>query len=196
MEHRLIEWLAHYGTRVLFFAQMFGIFGVPIPDELLLTTSGALARQGTFTLTSVLPMAIAGCMTGITFSYVLGRTFGLLALRRVIHVSDAAFDRAQRWFHRFGGVLLLFGYFIPGIRHVTAIAAGSAPLEYRWFAAFAYPGALIWSVTFVMLGYYAGGNWRAFLAMAHAWLPVTAVVAGCSAAVAVVLLLARRRAKS
>lgn len=196
MEHRLLEWLSHYGTRVLFFAQMFGIFGVPIPDELLLTTSGALARQGTFHLASVLPTAIGGCITGITFSYALGRVFGILALRRVVHVSDAAFDRAQRWFHRFGGVLLLFGYFIPGVRHVTAIAAGSAPLEYRWFAAFAYPGAVIWSVTFVMLGYYAGGNWFAFASLARAWLPETAIIAGSAAAVIVVLLLVRRRARN
>src|SRR5262249_43922624 len=46
LEHKLFEWLASYGPPVLFFAQMFGIFGVPIPDELLMTISGALVRRG------------------------------------------------------------------------------------------------------------------------------------------------------
>ena len=39
MEQRLLDWLAHYGPVVLFLAQVAGIFGLPIPDELLLTVS-------------------------------------------------------------------------------------------------------------------------------------------------------------
>jgi membrane protein DedA with SNARE-associated domain len=159
----LVGWLAYYGPGVLFCAQMFGIFGLPIPDELLLTVAGALARQGQLHLVPTIVAAIAGCMCGITLSYVLGRSVGLPALRRVVHVSDAAFGRAQRWFHKFGCWLLMFGYFIPGVRHCTAIAAGSTPLEYRLFAAFAYTGAVLWSVSFVSLGYYAGDRWRSVL---------------------------------
>ena len=39
MEQRLLDWLAHYGPVVLVLAQVAGIFGLPIPDELLLTVS-------------------------------------------------------------------------------------------------------------------------------------------------------------
>ena len=163
MEHRLLSWLAQYGAGVLFFAQMFGIFGLPIPDELLLTVAGALAREGRLGVASTIAAAIAGCVCGITLSYVLGRTVGLATLRRVVHISDAAFDRAHRWFQRSGRLLLMFGYFIPGVRHCTAIAAGSAPLEYRTFAAFAYTGAVIWCLVFITLGYYAGSQWRRVL---------------------------------
>ena len=55
------------------------------------------------------------------------------------------------WFRCFGRWLLAFGYFIPGVRHVTALAAGSA-LDYETFARYAYPGAVLWSCTFVALG--------------------------------------------
>ena len=110
MEHRLLSWLAQYGAGVLFFAQMFGIFGLPIPDELLLTVAGALAREGRLGVASTIAAAIAGCVCGITLSYVLGRTVGLATLRRVVHISDAAFDRAHRWFQRSGRLLLMFGY--------------------------------------------------------------------------------------
>jgi len=163
MEHRLLTWLAQYGSGVLFCAQMFGIFGLPIPDELLLTVAGALVRQGQLNVVPTIAAAICGCICGITLSYVLGRTVGLATLRRVVHVSDAAFDRAHHWFERFGGLLLMFGYFIPGVRHCTAIAAGSAPLEYRTFAAFAYTGAVLWCLVFILLGYYAGSQWRMVL---------------------------------
>jgi membrane protein DedA with SNARE-associated domain len=175
VEHRLLDWLASYGPGVLFCAQMFGIFGLPIPDELLLTVAGALARQGQLSIAPTILAAIAGCTCGITLSYVLGRTVGLTALRKVVHVPDAAFDRAQRWFHRSGGLLLTFGYFIPGVRHCTAIAAGSTPLDYPTFAGFAYPGAVMWCLVFIMLGYYAGSRWRAVLTTAQHTAPLVVV---------------------
>src|SRR5919201_1485133 len=125
MEERLLHWLARDGTIVLFFAQMLGIFGLPIPDEFLLTVAGTLARRGHLHLWSTLLAALAGCMSGITLSYWLGRTVGGAAVHRFVHVSESTFARAQRGFRRFGCWLLFFGYFSPGVRHLTAIAAGS-----------------------------------------------------------------------
>ena len=46
MEQRLFDLLARDGIWLLFAAQMFGIFGLPIPDELLLTFAGGLVRRG------------------------------------------------------------------------------------------------------------------------------------------------------
>ena len=99
-------------------------------------------------------------MTGITISYLAGRYVGLAALRRVVHIPDEPLRRVEHWFHRAGGWLLTFGYFIPGVRHVTAIAAGSSGLGYATFAAFAYPGAILWSSFFVTTGYVLGDRWR------------------------------------
>src|SRR5262245_66416607 len=127
METRLLQWLSHYGPGALFVAQMLGIFGLPIPDEFLLTVAGALAREGNLPLGWTLLAAIAGCFCGITLSYVVGRTIGMPGLRRVVHVSDESFGLAQRWFHRFGRWLLLFGYYMPCVRHCTAVVARAAP---------------------------------------------------------------------
>jgi len=167
VEQRLLDWLTSYGPGVLFCAQMFGIFGLPIPDELLMTVAGALAREGRLGMPSTILAAIAGCTCGITLSYVVGRTVGVTAVRRFVHVPEASFARAERWFHRFGGLLLTFGYFIPGVRHCTAIAAGSTPVGYSTFARFAYPGAVLWCLVFILLGYYAGSQWRVVFAMAQ-----------------------------
>lgn len=160
MEQALIEHLTRYGPPVLFLAQMFGIFGLPIPDELLMTVAGALVRRGDMGGAATMAAAIAGSSSGITLSYVLGRTVGSTALHRLLHVPDAAFARTQRWFARFGHWLLTFGYFIPGVRHVTAVAAGSAPIGFADFARAAYPGAVLWCCVFVGVGYYAGDRWE------------------------------------
>jgi len=51
---------------------------------------------------------------------------------------------------------LTFGYFIPGVRHLTAYVAGATEVELPAFAFFAYVGAFIWSLTFISAGYLVG----------------------------------------
>jgi membrane protein DedA with SNARE-associated domain len=185
MERHFLDWLARFGTPVLFFAQLFGIFGLPIPDELLLTVAGVLVRKGQLDGTPTIVAAISGCMAGITISYVLGRTVGLATLQRLMHVHPDALQRGQRWFRRFGCWLLAFGYFIPGVRHVTALAAGST-LDYPTFATYAYPGAVLWSSVFVGLGYFAGDRWEAVLAVVRRHAPELAIGVAVAATVYVV----------
>ena len=188
MEQALIEHLMHYGPPVLFLAQVFGIVGLPIPDEVLMTVAGALVRRGDMSGAATMAAAVAGSSTGITFSYILGRTVGSSALHRLAHVPDDAFARVQRWFLRFGHWLLTFGYFIPGVRHVTAIAAGAAPIGYGAFARAAYPGAVLWCCVFVGVGYYTGDQWEQALVLlrGHVRLATSVLVV-----IAAVVMLAR-----
>jgi membrane protein DedA with SNARE-associated domain len=194
MEQHLLEWLVHYGAPVLFAAQVLGIFGLPIPDEFLLTLSGALVKKGDLSLVPVALAAIGGAGSGMTLSFVLGRTVGVIGLRRVVHVHEESLKRAERLFERFGGWLLGFGYFIPGVRHVTAILAGSTQLDFRSFAKFAYPGAILWSTVFLCLGYYAGDEWRPMLHQLRKWLPVV-VVFVVAIIVAGVVVVSRRKTR-
>jgi len=190
MNEHLFDLLIHYGAPLLFLAQMFGIFGLPIPDELLLTIAGVLVRRGNLNGTSIVGAAVAGCVTGITLSYVLGRTVGCRVLQR-IGVERTA--RVQGWFDRFGKWVLAFGYFVPGVRHLTAIAAGSAPLDFHVFAAYAYPGAVLWSLTFVAAGYYAGDEWQRAAGVLRGHLMIAAMALAVAAAV---YALARRRERA
>jgi membrane protein DedA with SNARE-associated domain len=179
---RLPDLLARYGAPVLFFAQMFGIFGLPIPDELLLTIAGTLIRHGRLNALATLTAAIGGCIAGITLSYCLGRAVGCRILQRIPGVESGSIARAQAWFTRFGGWLLTFAFFVPGVRHVGAIIAGSLPLDFRVFAAYAYPGAVLWSVTFVAAGYYAGDRWERAALMLRGHVVFVALAAGVAAA--------------
>jgi membrane protein DedA with SNARE-associated domain len=196
MDRHALEWLARFGTPALFFAQLLGIFGLPIPDELLLTVAGVLVRKSQLPAVPTIVAAIGGCASGITISYVLGRTVGLTTMQRVMHVRPAALQTAQAWFRRFGRWLLAFGYFIPGVRHVTALAAGSTPLEYRTFAAFAYPGAILWSGTFVGLGYFAGDRWQIALMVLRDHLRDVALVGVCVVAAFVIWTVRRSTSTS
>ena len=194
VDRELVGWLIRFGAPLLFFAQVFGIFGLPIPDELLLTVAGALVAAGRLNPFSTTAAAVAGCLTGITMSYALGRWVGLPVLRARFARHHDAIELAQNWFRRFGGWLLTFGYFIPGVRHVTAIAAGSGCLDYHRFVVFAYPGGVLWCAVFLSLGYFAGDRWSevAHAARSHA-ARLGLIAVGAVAAYAIVRVAAERR---
>jgi membrane protein DedA with SNARE-associated domain len=175
VERHLIEWLTRDGPHVLFFAQLFGIFGLPIPDELLLTIAGFLVRQHRLDGRATVFAAITGAAAGMTISYVLGRTLGSAVVQRAARAHPSAVARAQAWFRRFGCWLLAFGYFIPGVRHVTAISAGSTRLSYLTFSMYAYPGAAVWSLTFLGLGYFAETRAQLWLDAVRAHLAALAI---------------------
>jgi len=167
--------ISQYGYLAIFGLLMLGILGLPVPDETLLTLSGYLAFKGDLQLVPTVAVAYAGTIAGITLSYALGRLadYTLIAkYGRFIHLTEERLSRARSWFERFGKWLLLFGYFLPGFRHVTAILAGVSKLRPAVFAGFAYIGAFCWSLTFLLLGYFLGKDWIKISSRVHSYLLV------------------------
>ena len=171
------HWIDLYGYAGLYFALVFGIVGLPIPDESLLTLSGYLISAGRFTFASTYAAASLGSLTGITISYWIGRAGGYRLVHKYgpkIHLTEERLHAVNHWFSRIGKWTLTIGYFIPGVRHFTALIAGASQLRYPLFALFAYTGGLIWSLTFISLGYYLGAAWFTNFHRGY-WVPITIV---------------------
>jgi len=183
LEQHVLAWITQYGYFAIFFLLVFGIIGLPIPDETLLTFSGYLIYKGHLSLPLAFVSALAGSASGITISYQLGRLFGhrvLLRYGKYLHLTEERLDRAHAWFARIGHWALTFGYFIPGVRHITAYAAGIADVAPHQFAIFAYTGTVLWVSTFLSLGYLLGERWEAVEKNIHyylVWVAVAMVVA-------------------
>ena len=181
-----LVWISSYGYAAIFVLLMLGIVGLPVPDETLLTLTGYLIFSGTLHFAPAFICAFLGTMSGITVSYLIGRVGGARFINRFgkrLHIRQESVDRVHLWFSRWGHWTLTIGYFIPGIRHVIAIVAGSSGLEYRTFALFAYAGALFWSGLFICAGYYLGNSWQAFpetMTTIALWI-LGAAIAGASA---------------
>ena len=175
----LLLWIEHYGIAAIFVLLLLGVFGLPVPDETLLTFAGVLVRQGRLPAIPTLVAAAFGSMCGISISYTLGRAFGLGIVDRYgrwMHVSRDDLRHVEQWLERWGKWTLTIGYFIPGVRHFTALVAGSSRLPRRTFAIFAYSGALLWTTTFITLGWYVGDRWEGVLTAAHRHLLAIALV--------------------
>lgn len=158
----LLIWISHYGYLGIFSLLVLGIIGLPVPDETLLTLSGFLIYKGTLHWIPTFLAAYFGSITGISISYAIGSTFGhhiLIKYGKYIHITGERLQKAHNWFEKIGRWALLIGYFIPGVRHIIAILAGTSELQMWEFALFAYTGGLIWTATFLSVGYFFGENW-------------------------------------
>jgi membrane protein DedA with SNARE-associated domain len=174
-EQAVIQWITAYGYFGIFFLLIFGIIGLPIPDEWLLVFSGYLAFKEVLGVVPTLIIAAAGSAGGLTVSYLLGRSSGNYVVRKYGHllsIDEAKILRVQQWFQTLGRWVLVIGPFIPGVRNLMGYVAGAARLRPHVFMRFAYLGAMISSTTFVACGYFLGQhiNWN------YSRLPLIALV--------------------
>jgi membrane protein DedA with SNARE-associated domain len=176
----VFAWITQYGYPALFSLLVLGLVGLPVPDETLLTFCGYLIYTHRLHFGFTYLAGVTGSLCGITISYWLGLRFGRLVLMRFgkyIHLTPERVTKVEQQFERFGPGLLTIGYFIPGVRHFTAVVAGMSGLRWRRFALFAYPGAALWIGTFLTLGYVVGERWEHTTAVVHRYLLMATGVA-------------------
>ena len=163
MKEIALHWIGQYGYAGIFSLLIFGIVGLPVPDEWLLTFSGFLVFKRTLLFVPTFAAAFCGSACGITVSYTLGRIFDTYVLVKYgsyIHLTPDRLARVHSWFERRGRWTLLVGYFVPGVRHLTGYIAGASELSFSNFALFAYSGAFCWVAVFITLGYFLGEEWN------------------------------------
>lgn len=158
---------------------MLGIVGLPIPDELLMMYVGSLVHAGHLGYTFTLLISLLGSLSGMFLSFYIGHRYGMSFLNKYgsrIRLTPQKIEKANRWFQRHGKSALVLGYFVPGIRNITAYLAGINQWRFSTFFLFALPGALIWVFLFVTLGVYLGASWEAAYTVIREYIVVTLLV--------------------
>lgn len=163
-----IHYITQYGYLGLYIIIALSILVLPTPDEFLMTFVGFLSFSGQLNPVIAIIAAASGSITGITIAYLLGRFFEakVLAILKK-HAGGRRLERVLKWYHRHGGKVLMVGYFIPGVRHLSGYIAGLSHLAYREFAFFAYLGAVVWASFFILLGRGLGSSWETILPIFH-----------------------------
>ncbi len=176
--HSLLPQIVQYSYWGIFFSMALGILGLPIPDETLMVFVGFLIFQGKLNYVLAIVIAFTGTLCGITVSYFIGRLSNRFILEKYsgkIHINPEHFQNVEEFYRKYGKSALLIGYFIPGVRHLTAILAGIS-MSYRIFAVWAYLGALLWTIVFINLGYFLGNSWHRFAHYSYKFIiPVAAI---------------------
>lgn len=170
MEQTLFDLLQQYGYIGIFLFLVLGIVGLPLPDEIMMTFLGYLTSIGQLNLYLTFLSSLLGSACGISVSYWLGSCLGYPFLKKYggkIFVTRRRLRITQLLFRKYGNWLLFAGYFIPGVRHVTAYLAGISKITFTRFSMYAYTGAFLWCATFIGLGHILGANWEVLFDVLH-----------------------------
>ncbi len=193
---QILQYVTQYGPIALFVLLVLGIVGLPVPDETLMVFTGALIAKGKLDPLTTWLAGVGGSMSGITISYIIGRTAGHAFLAKFgpwLHLTPERQEKMHAWFKGYGHWSLTFGYFVPGVRHFSAVFAGMSDLEWPVFARYAYSGSVLWVTTFLGIGYLLGDTWESATENLHRTIGI--LVVGGIVIGAVVFLVRRRYAK-
>ena len=153
IEH-LQQLVEQYSYIVIFGSMVLGLAGVPIPDEILLMTSGYFIRQGKLNYFLVVLVAVVGSTIGMMLSYLIGRFCGNFLNRKYAHKKS--FQFARRKIEKYGPFAVIIGYYIPGVRHMTSMASGALLAPVKSYVISVVIGAFIWTNVFVIIGHAMG----------------------------------------
>lgn len=151
------DFILHYGYFAVYFFLALGIFGLPLPDELVVAFIGHLTSTGTLNFPIALIITILGVMSGTVFTYALGRNIGkplLIRYGKWVSLSSNRLKRVDRWFEKYGPWAVTLGYFVPGMRHIICYLSGSAGMDMRRYLIFAAIGTGVSTVICLSIGYW------------------------------------------
>lgn len=132
----------------------------PIPSEAILPGAGFLAYAGLMSPWGAWLWANLGSLVGAVLWYAVGaalgaeRTRGIMDRLPLLKVED--FDKAERWFHRWGPWAVLLGRCVPIVRSFISIPAGITRMRVTTFLFFTLIGSAIWNGIWIGLGFGLG----------------------------------------
>ena len=157
----VVQFLTHYGYAVLFAWVLAEQIGLPLPAAPVLLAAGALAGRGPFHLGAALTVAVCACLLSDLLWFHMGRRSSGKVLNFVCRLSlepDSCVRRTSNVIGKYGPKGLLVTKFIPGMSAVAAPLAGSGGLNLPQFLVFDLLGSILWSGSFLGLGYLFRGQ--------------------------------------
>ncbi|WP_088008640.1 DedA family protein [Indiicoccus explosivorum] len=167
MENWITDAMANYGYWGVFFLIMLENVFPPIPSEVILTFGGFMTATTRLTVFGVIAVSTAGSVAGAIILYGVGRFMSIARLERIIEkhgkwlrLEKEDLHKANGWFMRYGIWTVFFCRFIPLIRSLISIPAGSSGMHLVPFLVFTTLGTIIWNTVLVWLGASVGENWE------------------------------------
>lgn len=193
--HEIAKLIHEYGSALVFVVVALQAAGAPLPGTTVLVAAAVYAATAHgLPIVAVIAAGTFGAFCGTCLGFGVGRVGGerlLVRIGRAIRQPPARVDRLRYEFARHGGVWLLLGRFISGVRNVTGLLAGASGMPFGRFLGFSFVAAFAWA-TINGLEYYWFGH--ALLAAA-VWLKVVLIAVGLAWTVFIFRTLRRRAAR-
>lgn len=135
----------------------------PIPSELILPLAGYYVERGDLVFVLAVLAATIGSLLGALILYGASRAGGRPLIYRhaqKVRLKEADLDRADAWFDRYGGWVVLFGRLVPGVRSVVSVPAGLSEMPIWKFVALTTLGSAVWNTALIGAGWALGSQFE------------------------------------
>jgi membrane protein DedA with SNARE-associated domain len=135
---------------------------IPLPSEIIMPFSGYLVSTGELNLWGVAIAGAVGCVLGSLVAYWVGMYGGRPFIEkygRYILLSRHDLDIADRWFAKYGEVIVFVSRLLPAIRTFIAFPAGVARMNLPRFVIYTFAGSLPWCLALAYVGQKLGEQW-------------------------------------
>jgi membrane protein DedA with SNARE-associated domain len=145
-----------YGLTLIFLVVSLACLAVPLPASMLVLTAGSFAASGDLPLGGVLVTAFAAFIIGDQIAYAIARVAGprVLALLGRSPRMAPVIARSEGLLQERGTLAVLLSHTIlsPTCPYVSYLSGAGGLSRFR-FSVAAIPGAAIWTIGYVGLGY-------------------------------------------
>jgi membrane protein DedA with SNARE-associated domain len=155
----LFSYVQSYGYVIIFLFLFFGIVGIPAPEESLLFFLGIVIARKQLLWEYCFIVSWGGVVIGMIAAYGIGRFLGAPFIKRYgkyVGIKEEKWERTRKLFHQYGKWVILFGYYVPGVRQISPYMAGVIRFPFRLFLLLASVGAAIWVIPIIVVGMLLG----------------------------------------
>lgn len=166
----------------------------PVPSEAVMPFAGFLIASGQMSFAKIIFFSTLGSIIGSLLSYAIGFYGGRPLVRRwgrYLLLNEHHLVMTERFFERFGTKTIFFSRFIPIVRHLISLPAGTGRMPLVKFTIYTILGAGLWNAFLTYLGYLLGSNWTVIRKYSEAIDIVLLIVIAAT----IIYLLRRRRHK-
>lgn len=158
---------------------------IPFPSEIIVPPAAYLASQGRMDIFLVFAFGVAGSVAGAIVNYWLAVWLGRPLIYRLaetkwaklLMISPASVERAEKYFLENAGSATLVGRLIPVIRQLVSLPAGFCRMPFGRFVLLTLIGSAAWVGILAALGYFIGAN-QALLALYYEELSWSLLILG------------------
>lgn len=131
-----------------------------LPGDSLLFAAGAICALGTLNVWLLIGLLIVAAIAGDAVNYSIGRNIGHQILRSRLKrfIKREHIEQTHAFYERHGGKTIILARFMPIVRTFAPFVAGIGEMTYGRFAVYNITGAIVWVVSFTLLGYFFGGQ--------------------------------------
>jgi membrane-associated protein len=144
-----------FAPAILFFATSVEYLFPPFPGDLLLVLAAWYAAHGAISWPATFLWVTAGALTGAWINYRIGAWLAPRISRRAEAGGHPFAEKLARFevsYRRWGGWLLVFNRFMPGIRAFLFVAAGAAGIPLRRVLLLGGISACVWNALLLGAG--------------------------------------------